>query len=48
VTYPGHAKGTEDTPPLAANGTPVLDLRAARVAVHLRQLQLRLDACALW
>ena len=41
-THPRHLEIPKDTPRLAPQDTPVPHLRPARVAVHLRELQLRL------
>ena len=41
-THPTHPEGPEDPLPLTASDTAVLELRAPRVRVHRRQLQLGL------
>lgn len=41
-TYPRHLEVPENTPRLSSNDAPVPDLRRPRVAVHLRELELRL------
>lgn len=47
VPYSCHAEVSKDTLPLATGDTPVLDLRGPSVAVHLRELKLRLGPRAL-
>jgi hypothetical protein len=47
-TYPSHTEITKNTFALSTSNTPVFDLSGSRITVHLRQLQLRLSACALW
>ena len=46
-THSPHSEVAKDTSSLATHYTPVLDLREARVAVHLRELELGLGAHAL-
>jgi hypothetical protein len=44
ITYPRHLEIPQHTSPFATFNTPISDLRRAGIAMHLRQLQLRLGA----
>lgn len=44
ITYPRHLEIPQHTPSFATFNTPISDLRRAGIAMHLRQLQLRLGA----
>lgn len=44
ITYPRHLEIPQHTPSFATFNTPISNLRRAGIAMHLRQLQLRLGA----